>query len=328
MPEEAFLKAVLEQPESDPPRLAYAHWLEEHGYSLRAEFIRVQCDLAKLAASDPRRPALDDRAQHLLVHHGETWAAPFQGLVSGWQFERGFVVEVTATASAFLDHAGTLFRLAPVQRVRLLDVRTRLPKLAACPFLARVAGLDLRWNHLGDAGMQTLAAFANLGRLTALDLSFNGISDAGVRMLAASPWLAQLHTLNLYGNCIGDAGLQALAASPGATALGTLILGHNKIGNAGVRALAKSPHLMRLTRLDLSNNPVGTVAVQALTASRSLAGLKCLNLSGNFLVSTAAEVLAEPSALAGLTALDVSRNLIGPEGQEALRVRFGDHVRL
>jgi uncharacterized protein (TIGR02996 family) len=328
MSEEAFLKPVLDHPDDDTPRLAYAHWLEEHGYRMRAEFIRVQCDLARLARSDPRRPDLDDRAQHLLTQHGETWAAPFQGLVSGWLFERGFVAEITATAASFLRHAATLFRLAPVQRVRLLEVRNLLPKLAACPCLARVAGLDLRWNHLGDAGVKTLTASAHLDRLNALDLSFNGIGDAGVQTLAASACLARLHTLNLYGNRIGDAGSKALGTSPQVAGLTTLVLGHNAIGNMGVHDLAVSPHLSRLTALDLSNNPLGTVAVQALATSPTLVGLRCLNLSGNFLVGTAAEVLAAPSALADLTSLDLSRNLIGTEGKEALRVRFGDRVRL
>ena len=38
--------AVLEAPDDDAPRLAYADWLEEHGNPL-GEFIRAQCELAK-----------------------------------------------------------------------------------------------------------------------------------------------------------------------------------------------------------------------------------------------------------------------------------------
>jgi uncharacterized protein (TIGR02996 family) len=41
-PQEAFLKAIQEQPEDDGPRLMYADWLEERG-DPRGEFIRVQC---------------------------------------------------------------------------------------------------------------------------------------------------------------------------------------------------------------------------------------------------------------------------------------------
>lgn len=42
----ALLAAIREHPEEDTPRLMYADWLEEHGERERAEFIRVQCELA------------------------------------------------------------------------------------------------------------------------------------------------------------------------------------------------------------------------------------------------------------------------------------------
>lgn len=42
-----LLRAILEKPEDDAPRLIYADWLEEDGQPERAEFIRVQCELAR-----------------------------------------------------------------------------------------------------------------------------------------------------------------------------------------------------------------------------------------------------------------------------------------
>jgi uncharacterized protein (TIGR02996 family) len=44
--ERALLRAVLEYPDDDNPRLVMADWWEEHGQSARAEFCRVQCELA------------------------------------------------------------------------------------------------------------------------------------------------------------------------------------------------------------------------------------------------------------------------------------------
>jgi uncharacterized protein (TIGR02996 family) len=43
----ALLAAVLASPGDDTPRLVYADWLDEHGNPERAEFIRMQCELAK-----------------------------------------------------------------------------------------------------------------------------------------------------------------------------------------------------------------------------------------------------------------------------------------
>jgi uncharacterized protein (TIGR02996 family) len=42
----ALLRAILEAPADDAPRLVYADWLEENGEHERAEFIRVQAELA------------------------------------------------------------------------------------------------------------------------------------------------------------------------------------------------------------------------------------------------------------------------------------------
>lgn len=46
--ERDLLRAVLVDPFDDLPRLVYADWLDEHGDGERAEFIRVQIELAKL----------------------------------------------------------------------------------------------------------------------------------------------------------------------------------------------------------------------------------------------------------------------------------------
>lgn len=43
----AFLAEICNDPSNDVPRLTYADWLDEHGESERAEFVRVQCELAK-----------------------------------------------------------------------------------------------------------------------------------------------------------------------------------------------------------------------------------------------------------------------------------------
>ena len=62
--ENAFLQAVLADPEDDAPRLIYADWLDEQGEGERAEFIRVQCALARMDEDDERRPELEARRAH------------------------------------------------------------------------------------------------------------------------------------------------------------------------------------------------------------------------------------------------------------------------
>lgn len=45
---DAFVRAIVERPDDDLPRLVYADWLEDQGEPERAEFIRVQCEIAEL----------------------------------------------------------------------------------------------------------------------------------------------------------------------------------------------------------------------------------------------------------------------------------------
>jgi uncharacterized protein (TIGR02996 family) len=42
-----FLRAIVAAPDDDLPRLIFADWLDEYGEGERAEFIRVQCELAR-----------------------------------------------------------------------------------------------------------------------------------------------------------------------------------------------------------------------------------------------------------------------------------------
>src|SRR5581483_4113131 len=98
---DALLQAIIESPDDDTPRLVYADYLEEHGQTDRAEFIRVQLDLARLPDSpdsDERREALAAREQALLKKYGEQWAyevlSPVTGMVTSWWFRRGFLNEL------------------------------------------------------------------------------------------------------------------------------------------------------------------------------------------------------------------------------------------
>jgi uncharacterized protein (TIGR02996 family) len=45
---EALLAAIIANRDDDTPRLVYADYLEEYGQGDRAEFIRVQCEMARL----------------------------------------------------------------------------------------------------------------------------------------------------------------------------------------------------------------------------------------------------------------------------------------
>jgi uncharacterized protein (TIGR02996 family) len=121
--EEAFLGAIAEAPEDDLPRLAYADWLDEHGDPDRAEFIRVQCELARLEPSDPRREPLSERERVLLNAQGAKWTAclgPLAGTVR-WLFRRGMLEEVGIEEGTGNDELWRLRFLPALRGLGLFD---------------------------------------------------------------------------------------------------------------------------------------------------------------------------------------------------------------
>src|SRR5881275_1349595 len=92
MPDEiAFLRTILEDPDADGPRLVYADWLEEHGETARAEFIRVQIELARLGPTDERRTPLQERESELLKRYARRWQRRVGTWVRDVQFRRGII---------------------------------------------------------------------------------------------------------------------------------------------------------------------------------------------------------------------------------------------
>jgi uncharacterized protein (TIGR02996 family) len=135
-PADGFLDAICAAPDDDTPRLVFADWLEEHGEPERAEFIRVQCRIARepLACVTGRPlPGYGDftarcRCPGCSLRRRE-YAASRRHIVWDWHgtwagtddWRRGFVYRVRAPCADFLLHAGVLFSRQPVEEVTLSD---------------------------------------------------------------------------------------------------------------------------------------------------------------------------------------------------------------
>jgi len=71
--DEAFLQAIIEDPDDDSLWLVYADWLEESG-DPRGELVRLQYTLSRLPVGDESRPALESRARRFAAEHGDPLA--------------------------------------------------------------------------------------------------------------------------------------------------------------------------------------------------------------------------------------------------------------
>jgi uncharacterized protein (TIGR02996 family) len=211
--DEALLQALRANPADDGLRLVYADWLEEHGESERAEFIRVHHALAHIGPRDPALRVLEWRERGLWRKHKYAWLGGLRGSLKRWQLRFGLLEEITITAERFLAHADTLFRLGPLRVVTLQRAAGRTTALAACPQLRCLDTISLSYNHLTDAAACDLADSPHLMNLQVLRLCHNFIRTAGAEALARSPGLTGLRLLDLTGNPLGgNTGREVLRA--------------------------------------------------------------------------------------------------------------------
>ncbi|MDB4957900.1 MAG: hypothetical protein JWO36_5469 [Myxococcales bacterium] len=199
-------QAVLAAPDDDAPRLAYADAVEKADPE-RAEFIRLQLDLAKWRKAHqdpPQSMKASARWQQLKDRRGADWAKPLAGLVDKWQYLRGFVEVIWSDATAFLANAEDIYRRAPVLHLDLSGVKPVAAKLFSSPHLSRIHSLNLSNNGLDDADAKAIAASSQLGNLRWLDLRNNKIGAAGLEALASSSNLPRLQYLGLESNTLDD----------------------------------------------------------------------------------------------------------------------------
>src|SRR5262245_41398238 len=187
MPErDAFLRTIRERPDDDGPRLVYADWLEEHG-DPRGEFIRIQCELAKLPPWDPRRPALEEREADLLAVHDYDWLGRPKRWVTHWEFKRGFVDRFTVTHPTLAGLEGLLAEsIQPkvafaVQHPQQLGGES-MRELLDSPHLEELGGLD--WlEPIPNDEWESLASLLISPRLSGLSrLGLRGDADRGAML--------------------------------------------------------------------------------------------------------------------------------------------------
>jgi uncharacterized protein (TIGR02996 family) len=153
-----LLRAVLDNPAADSPRLAYAAWLDDNGCSEGAEFIRSQLRLAR----DPSAHGPDCREEDPCVlcwqssdligpgwpswwgplagTWGETWLTPVlvaECVVGTGRYEssmlltvgRGFVAGVECGPDDWLAHGPTVCESHPIEAVVIDSAEPRyLPR--------------------------------------------------------------------------------------------------------------------------------------------------------------------------------------------------------
>jgi uncharacterized protein (TIGR02996 family) len=333
---DALLRAVCENPDDDTPRLVYADWLQENGSKhdrARAEFIRVQCELAHrgnpfwfdrpflgdqlLFAADRPADALIARETALLDRHGEAWVREIPVLLEPYsRFWRGFIATYAAGGTQWKRDAAKLCRATPIEEVKLRLVGGALAGLFS-PRTARLSGLRLECCDPSPtaADFAALANTPHLANLKRLGINGGGDRDAVGLAKALRP---PLEVLGFSGGWVTARLVEAVAAVrvPGLRWLG--FASNARLGAAAGEALGGSPLLEDVESLHLGGvRDLGAAGVRALLA-RGCPRLRELGLAGCHVGPEGAVALAESPAMSRVTRLDLGWNDIGDRGVAAL----------
>jgi uncharacterized protein (TIGR02996 family) len=255
----AFWSAIREAPEDDAPRLVYADWLDDHGQSDRAEFIRVQCALAKLGPDRRKgrkeRVRLDPREKTLLARFGERWLAPHRAVLRGsnpwdledrWldrlQFRRGLLNGQHFGLESARRLAAAGDTVEPVDHVFIMECGAHychesVVEIARWQGAGCVVGLSVAWG--ADRDIAAIVRFKRVRNLRHLGVWHGKVTDKGMVKLAAWPFAKTLQSVDFKDNRISDAGAFALADSPHFGELRWLDLHGTHIGRAGRGRLRK-----------------------------------------------------------------------------------------
>lgn len=253
---DALLRAILDDPEDDAPRLVYADWLEERGDMARAAFIRAQIQLTRLPPDDPDRDRLVQTERTLWNANRHTWGSWIPPWAKYERFRRGFLEKIQCDAADFLSRTDDVRHKTPLLAVQLEGAGELVVPVSRSRILEGLRALTLSVSRVPQGTWQHLTECAYLTSLTELDFTSNAFAEELIGALIASEAFPSLQTLRLKWMAIGDEQMVRLVGSKWARRLRALDLGNNHITPAGAKALTESTCLDDIQYLNLRGNPL------------------------------------------------------------------------
>jgi uncharacterized protein (TIGR02996 family) len=336
---EAFLQAILAVPDADGPRLVFADWLDENGDPVRAEFIRVQIALARMAEDDERRATLAARERELIGAVRDRWLREYAEGVRGsseieidesfslWlcgigtkpgrrhaTFERGMLEGVWMDAGLFRQRMDTVFRAGPVRHLCLTELRKHVVALADRPWPGRVTRFTVSHTRFRRGDLVRLLGSPNLANLRELTVADGVRIDPNDVAGLVGLRLDRLESLNLTSGEIGPDGAETLAGWPQLPRLTRLGLCYQQLGSDGVEALCAPGHLERLTQLDLALNGITAAGASAVARSEFFGALEVLDMRVNPLGDGGVARVARGPHRGRLRGLNLGGTNCGPAG--------------
>ena len=301
-----FMQAIIADPDSDELRLVFSDWLEEHGNTDRAEFIRLQIDMAKISPWTCEYGQLRDQTAEIYQRNKETWkiGEPF----CGEYYRRGFVENVEFILSSNIDLIERAFERTPVRHLCVWCTDETLPELAKRKILQRLRGVEFIYAQDNFKRYYDFVKSIHLKNLHTFSFRMTEINESLLEQLKSCSFASDLKTLRFQEDEFVDDIVSLLAECPEFSNIRELSITADPIiadeywdeyldsvmSAAEAEALADSLHLTALERIDLNGQLIGERGFQALVQSTNMRTVREFRV-GQF-----------------------TRTEIGPEGIEAL----------
>jgi len=118
---DALIRAILEAPADDAPRLVYADWCEEKGLLKWAKMIRHQVKFPKPITANPPIGLTIKFSDGVELGRCEFGDELIELGVTCITLRRGFIEGIEAPCETLLTHAATIFTAHPITEVKLWD---------------------------------------------------------------------------------------------------------------------------------------------------------------------------------------------------------------
>jgi uncharacterized protein (TIGR02996 family) len=335
---EALVAAIAANPDDDTPRLIFADWLQENGEDDRAEFIRLQCELAHVnVKSAPANGA--DKFKRVVELVTTRWQEWMSSLFSALGVDAPDPPKVLPYSPGTGTPGATISCLNPLASGRApAEFLTKL-------FIDRgfVTGIDIHTAH-----RKRPCSFADafcLEPITSIDMTLPTDPPNGRDLLELA--LEQVRTLNVQLDGPDSAaipgGLAAVFNFPVWSELRHFSLATGRLlpascarevircdwiknlrslclslGNDSFDIILRSPLLRNLESLDLTGSRLSPETIARFAKLPYLAQLKKLNLSRSDLTHRHISALASSQNWDALEELNLASNSITNEGAFAL----------
>ena len=240
---DAFLRAVAESPDDDAPRLVYADWLEERNHAERAEFIRIQCELARPEGARSRRTELRLRERELLKRYRADWSREISPATSV-KYTQGPDGQISTDAAALEVRHGIKF-LRDVASIANVNYRRGFGEQIstdATPMLEyaispNMVGIVRDVQLTGVSFPQIVMAISKLNGASVLRLTSINLNDDQLRQVLRTDFPPSVRTLDLRWNDLSEDSIQSLRDAR-ITQFDNIYLGGNHFRSAARAELA------------------------------------------------------------------------------------------